>query len=71
MAVKFNPLSGQFDLVNAAPDLSGYFSLDQSTPQTFTGGDVTGTGVISVTAGQIGLAPTPLDLVSVSYFGGL
>lgn len=32
--------------------------LDQSAPQTFTAGDVTGTGLLSVTAGVLGLDTT-------------
>src|SRR5574343_444356 len=36
-------------------DLSSVLALDQITPQTFTGGVVTGTGFLIVTAGELGL----------------
>ena len=35
--------------------VTGALSLDQTVPQTFTAGTVTGTGLLSVTAGQLGL----------------
>lgn len=36
-------------------DLSGVVSLNQTTPQTFTAGTVTGTGLLKTTSGTIGL----------------
>jgi len=36
-------------------DTTGLLKLDQTNPQTFTGGAVTGTGLLSVTAGVLGL----------------
>jgi hypothetical protein len=34
---------------------TNFLKLDQTTPQIFTGGDVTGTGLLKVTAGELGL----------------
>jgi len=36
-------------------DLSGYLLLDQTTPQTFSAGTVTGSGLLNVSSGTIGL----------------
>ena len=67
MSNKFDAILGKY----RQDDATNAVKLDQSTPQTFTAGAVTGTGVLVVTAGQLGLEQKPLDLVTVTYFGAL
>lgn len=46
---------GDHALEGYLTSLDGALLLDQTTPQTFTGGDVTGSGLLNVTAGVLGL----------------
>jgi hypothetical protein len=55
---KLNPITGQFDLVNPAPDLSGYFQLDQTTPQTVINGTPIFNVGIQTNAFKMPTAPT-------------
>jgi len=51
VSYKFNPFTGKLDLVSEE-DLSGYFLLNQSTPQTVTGGSPIFDGGLSIGDGQ-------------------
>jgi len=52
--IKKDTVQGIIDLVPAA-DLSGQLHLNQTVAQTFTGGTVTGSGLLKVTSGLLGL----------------
>ena len=61
MPYSINPFSGKLE--RYAPGIDAEtdplsLHLDQTTPQTFTGGDVTGTGLLKVTSGALGLDET-------------
>ena len=76
MAYKINPLTGEFDITGtgisqAAADVRYApiaeplsLHLDQTTPQTFTGGTVTGSGLLKSTSGQLGLDTTTAGLAA-------
>jgi len=77
MPYSINPFSGKLERyapgIDAETDpLSVH--LDQTVPQTFTGGDVTGSGLLKVTNGVLGLDETeyatPSDLGNYVPYAG-
>ena len=75
--IAVNPTTGAvlIDGASLYPALdTKYLSLDQTTPQSFTDGTVSGTGLLNVTAGQLGLDTskylsglTPVALQTSNY----